>query len=147
MFLDIKAIRRTGKDFQDFYFEYPLEQDLSEIPNVKVLSPVKVSGRVTLTGVHDAYVEGEVVFVLSGECTKCLKDAKRDFSVEFAEEVFQDNPDGYSVVNDKIDLSKIVIDAILINMPLTLLCKDDCKGLCLGCGVNLNDEECKCKNK
>ncbi|MBR5899869.1 MAG: DUF177 domain-containing protein [Clostridia bacterium] len=147
MILDIRAIRRTGKDQQDFYFEYALEQELSDIPNVKVLSPVKVNGTITLTGTHEAFVEGEVIFTLSGECTKCLTETNREYVSEFAEEVFEGNAEGYSVVNDRIDLSKIITDAILINMPVTLLCIDDCKGLCAGCGVNLNDEQCKCKNK
>ncbi len=147
MILDLKAIRRTGKDQQDFFFEYNLDANLSDIPNVEVAPLVKIDGTITLTGNHQAYVEGEITFTLVGECTKCLKDAQREYSVDFAEDLCENNPDGYSVVNDRIDLSKIVIDAILINMPVTLLCKDDCLGLCSGCGVNLNDEDCKCKNK
>ena len=147
MILDLKAIRREGKDSHDFFFEYNLGRELSDIPNVSVLPLVKVQGTITLTDVHQAYIDGQVDFTLAGECTKCLKNSQREYFAIFNEEVFENNQDGYSVVNDKVDLSKIVIDAILINMPLNFLCSDGCKGICVGCGVNLNDEICKCKNK
>ncbi len=147
MILDLRAIRRTGKDYQDFFFEYNLDENLSDIPHVEVDKVVKVEGTISLTGNHQAYVEGQVNFTLCGECTKCLKQTQRQFSVDFAEDLCENNLDGYSVVNDRVDLTKIVKDAILINMPVTLLCSDDCKGICFGCGVNLNDEQCKCKNK
>ena len=47
----------------------------------------------------------------------------------------------------KINLDKIVDDTVITNQPVTILCKDDCKGICMGCGVNLNNAECKCNNK
>ena len=62
------------------------------------------------------------------------------------ESVDNDNPDSYPVKNDTVDLTKIVDDAIMINNPTNFLCKEDCKGICLGCGVNLNDGKCKCNN-
>ena len=147
MVLDLNAIRRAGKDSQEFYFEYNLGENLCNIPNVEVLPIVKVQGEVALTGNHQAYIQGEVIFTLKGECTKCLKDTQREYVSYINEDVIENNLDGYSVVNDKVDLTKIVIDAMLIEMPMTLLCSENCKGLCFGCGVNLNDEECKCKNK
>jgi len=64
--------------------------------------------------------------------------------IDFAEQVDNENENGYRVVNDKIDLTKIVDDAIIINAPTTLLCREDCKGICAGCGVNLNEDDCKC---
>ena len=68
------------------------------------------------------------------------------YAFDFGEGVENNNPDGYSVKNDTVDLSAIVDDLIMINSPVSFLCAEDCKGICLGCGVNLNDEQCKCKN-
>ena len=65
--------------------------------------------------------------------------------MEFNEAVEENNPDGYSLTNDTVDLTKIVDDAIAINAPVNFLCDEDCKGICVGCGVNLNDGDCKCK--
>lgn len=44
----------------------------------------------------------------------------------------------------EIDISKAISDAFLLNRPMKLLCKSDCKGLCVHCGINLNDKTCDC---
>ena len=146
MIIDLRELKRTGKEESDFFFEYSPEYELADIPNVKMLNPVSVIGTVTLTGQHSAYVEGEITFTLEGECTRCLTQTSKKYSAFFAEQIEQGSEDGYPLINDKIDLSKIVEDAILINMPVNLLCKEDCKGICFNCGVNLNDGDCKCNN-
>ena len=103
---------------------------------------MKVEGTIYVTGEHSAEISGEVTFVLRGECTRCLEDAEREYVVSFDEVAGEE--DGYPVVNDKIDLGKIVDDAVIVNMPVKFLCKDDCKGICPNCGVNLNVADCKC---
>lgn len=146
MFLDLKDLRRSGKDTKTFFFEYTPTNDLMAIPNTEIVLPVTITGEITLTGTHSAYLSGEIRFDVKGECTRCLAEVTKTFCVEFEEEVEENNPTGYSVKNDLVDLGKIVEDAILVDMPVALLCKEDCKGLCAGCGVNLNLENCKCKN-
>ena len=146
MILDLKKIRAKGKEEESFFFEYTPENQLLDMPNGELLTPVKISGEITLTDRHSAYVEGEITFTLEGECTRCLKQTSKKYSAFFAEQLEQGSDEGYPLVNDKIDLSKIVEDAILINMPVSFLCKEDCKGMCFNCGANLNDEKCKCNN-
>ena len=68
-------------------------------------------------------------------------------SYEILEGLEENNPDGYSVKNDTVDLSVIVDDIIAMNVPVSFLCEENCKGLCAGCGTNLNDGECKCKKQ
>ena len=43
-----------------------------------------------------------------------------------------------------IDLSPLLVAALSLELPHTPLCDDECKGLCAGCGANLNKEECTC---
>ena len=145
MILDLRALKAKGKEESSFYFEYQPQEELVEIPEVEIVLPIKITGTVTLTGRHSAYIEGEIVFCLKGQCTRCLSDAERCYSCAFNEEVSDDNLDGYQLVNDTIDLTKMVNDTILTNLPLNFLCKEDCKGICAVCGANLNDGDCKCK--
>ncbi len=144
MFLDLKELKRKGVSSQDFFFEYTPTEELVNIPETVIVSPVKISGTVTLTDEHSAFVDGEVNFVLSGECTRCLTKTERAYLFGFEENCGIEDY-GYPVVNDKIDLEKIVNDTIIMNIPITFLCKEDCKGICSECGVNLNNEQCKCK--
>ena len=142
MILDLRELKKVGKTEESFFFEYEPKTELSAIPETKVSVPVKVEGTIYVTGEHSAEISGEVTFVLRGECTRCLEDAEREYVVSFDEVAGEG--DGYPVVNDKIDLGKIVDDAVIVNMPVKFLCKDDCKGICPNCGVNLNVADCKC---
>lgn len=145
MIIDLKKLRASGKQTTDFYFEPCLQDNLSDIPNTQIVQPIKVVGSVTLAELHSAYIEGEINFKISGACTRCLEPTEKEYTAEFSEHVCADNDGGYLVVNDKVDLEKIVSDKILMSLPINFLCKDDCKGICVDCGANLNQEECKCK--
>lgn len=145
MILDLRKLKRSGKDWEEFYFEYSPETELVDIPNASFASPLKVSGTLTLSGEHSAIVEGEVAYVIKGECTRCLEQTEREYVAEFYEQVEENNPDGYELKNDTVDLAKIVDDAVAISVPISFLCKEDCKGICVECGTNLNHAECKCK--
>ena len=43
-----------------------------------------------------------------------------------------------------IQLEDVLREQILLALPLRVVCKDDCRGLCSGCGKNLNVEACVC---
>lgn len=49
--------------------------------------------------------------------------------------------------DDKIEIHEIIREQIYLMIPIKSLCKEDCKGLCSGCGVNLNYERCNCKEQ
>ena len=87
MLLDLRKLKRSGKDRSDFFFEYSPEKQLIDIPSASIVAPVSVTGSITLTGDHSAYVEGEVSFGIKGECTRCLKETERIYSAECAEAV------------------------------------------------------------
>ncbi len=145
MKIDLKNLRNSGKSESSFCFEYSPEFDLIEIPSATLALPVMVTGTVTLTDKHSCYIDGEVCFSIKGECTRCLTQTTNSYLVKFQVSAEQNNNEGYSVVNDTVDLSKIVDDEIILGTPVEFLCDEDCKGICVGCGVNLNQESCKCK--
>jgi uncharacterized protein len=43
-----------------------------------------------------------------------------------------------------IDLADDVRQTVMLTVPLKLLCKDECKGLCPHCGTDLNKGTCTC---
>ena len=45
----------------------------------------------------------------------------------------------------KIDLGEILREEVLLAMPMKAVCDEGCKGICSGCGAELNDEECRCE--
>jgi len=47
---------------------------------------------------------------------------------------------------DFLDLAAVIQEEVLAAMPLRPLCQTACKGLCPGCGANLNESACSCSN-
>lgn len=66
---------------------------------------------------------------------------KNDFSDE------QENLKYLSPNTDKIDLTNDVIDFAKLSLPMKKLCSEDCRGLCISCGTNLNYDKCSCADK
>lgn len=84
-------------------------------------------------------------------CDRCLENYKTQFN-ETIEQLYQL---GYSDLESdeieiipenskEIDISKTIHDIFIINRPIRLLCNQDCKGLCVNCGINLNNKSCEC---
>jgi uncharacterized protein len=45
----------------------------------------------------------------------------------------------------EVDLAPYVHEAIVLSAPMVVVCREDCRGLCPSCGVNLNRETCTCR--
>ena len=79
---------------------------------------------------------------LAGPCMRCLEPASRVISID-AREV--DQPGGGEdlsspyVDGDELDVHAWARDALALDLPATIVCKDDCAGLCTICGENLNE--------
>ncbi|MGH7452866.1 MAG: YceD family protein [bacterium] len=44
----------------------------------------------------------------------------------------------------ELDITDDIRDTLALSLPMKLLCSEDCRGLCAGCGANLNEEPCRC---
>ncbi|MGL4606747.1 MAG: YceD family protein [Eubacteriaceae bacterium] len=71
-------------------------------------------------------------------CARCLEPTAISCNYEYTETVIIDEN---ALVLDMIPL---IEECIYINEPFRVLCDDDCEGLCLKCGKNLNQEQCDC---
>jgi uncharacterized protein len=109
---------------------------------------------VQLEGVAEGVlVTASVVAPLAGECARCLEPFTSSTRVRF-QELFtpnsaesadvdeQDGEESYPLDgNGQLDLEPALRDAVVLELPLSPLCEDDCKGLCPECGVRLADAE------
>jgi len=96
-----------------------------------------VSDGVLVTAVVDA--------PLVGECARCLDEFRSSTRVRFCElfaaDAEESEDDGYLLDGDLLDLEPALRDALVLDLPLSPLCRDDCAGLCSKCGVKLADAE------
>ncbi|MDR1215037.1 MAG: DUF177 domain-containing protein [Propionibacteriaceae bacterium] len=106
--------------------------------------PIDLVGQLEDVG-DGVLVSGQIDFVLIGQCARCLTEISRTGQATF-QELFvypgraADDADLSRVQGQTIDLEALVRDAIVLDLPLAPLCRDDCQGLCARCGANLNDD-------
>jgi uncharacterized protein len=53
--------------------------------------------------------------------------------------------DDISYIEDcNLDVDRLILDELFTLLPMNVLCKEDCKGICKVCGTNLNMSTCEC---
>ena len=118
-----------------------------------VTEPVLASGTVRNTaGV--LMMQGVITTTIHGVCDRCTESFTRDVEIpidvvlvtELADEENEDEG-VFNLVGDNADLEEIIHTVFVLNMDSRLLCDPDCKGICGGCGKNLNHEDCICQKE
>ena len=98
-------------------------------------------------------ITGTVDIEVMIPCARCLEEVPTsirfdiDKKLRIEEDGLVDDemeqPD--YLIGFELDVDKLVYAEILVNWPMRVLCKDDCKGICKVCGMNLNKGACSCQ--
>lgn len=83
---------------------------------------------------------GTVSRAVEHVCARCLKTDDESIA-EHVDFVYEING------RTEIDLTDDIRDVLLLSHPDRYLCTAECKGLCQGCGANLNSETCRCQQR
>ena len=98
-----------------------------------------------LQSVNEGIVlQGTVRAPWTGECRRCLRPVVGELEVDVME-VFEDEPtEGETSKLDgvQVDLEPVVREAVLLDLPLAPICREDCAGLCAECGALLDEVDC-----
>lgn len=113
--------------------------------------PVRLT--VCHTGERKLTAEGEIHLSLLIPCDRCLTPVKVDFDLDvgFSADLNQSEEKRAEELDEQpyisgnyLDVDQLVRNELLLNLPMKVLCRDDCKGICNRCGANLNNESCEC---
>lgn len=98
-------------------------------------------------------ISGEVDIEASIPCSRCLTEVGTPirFTIDRTLRI-----EGDTLVDDEmeevdyligfiLDVERFVYAEILVNWPMKVLCRDDCRGICKVCGMNLNEGTCSCQ--
>ncbi len=102
---------------------------------------------------HQLIVNTELVVQYDSICDRCgekvFLSPQSQFSLVYIFETPETESEDFNVrylapETDKINMAQEVFDYAQLSIPLKILCKDDCKGLCRYCGINKNSGSCEC---
>lgn len=126
---------------RDFEFSFPVYKDDDlEMTDVEGLARV---GRTP----QGLIVQGNFTGKAMQECVRCLSEYQQSLKWEFTE-LYAFKPEnmtesGLLMPDDaNIDLQPLVREFAILEFPIKPLCRDDCQGLCIECGQNLNEKDC-----
>jgi uncharacterized protein len=132
-------IHQTVGYSRDFPFDIPQIQLSPDLD----LANLSGTARVTRTA-QGLLVQVKMHAHIHAECVRCLTDFTQPLEIDFTE-LYAFSPDSITdsglIVpeNGKIDLAPLVREEMLLAIPISPLCRPDCKGLCPTCGENLNE--------
>src|SRR3982751_604966 len=139
------SVKTVGELRQDDPAFHGLDLDLA--------GPVSVTGQLQATGPGEDLWRGSIHGALHGECRRCLGEVQSELDINVDAAVFSsdpdaaDHPDFYPLPEraSHIDIRDVVREELALIVPTSLLlCRDDCPGLCLTCGADLNAGPCGC---
>jgi uncharacterized protein len=129
--------------YRDIHFEYP---EILLSPDLPLTNFTGVA-RVTRTP-QGILVQGQFEGETPAECVRCLNGFEQMLHASFSElYAFNERSitdSGLLLPEDaNIDLEELTREYLLIDLPISPVCTPECKGLCIVCGQNLNEELCE----
>lgn len=123
-----------------------------------------IAGRISLRNAgQEIAARGSLCAVVLLPCSRCLREHEVPIEFEFSETCGLtqiDEPRSYVTESDgdepapipvldgsTVDLSELVRQLLVLNLPDRSLCSPDCKGLCAQCGADLNRTTCDCNRQ
>ncbi len=122
----------------------------------------QIAGHISLKKIEKGiYVTGDLDVELGLRCHRCLEEYHSHVNVQFSyilltwsaceikEQIELKSEDMETTFFDGVEVpvSEFFREQILLQLPMKQLCSEQCKGLCPGCGANLNIEQCRCDKK
>src|ERR1700737_985256 len=150
MFLDIKEL-----ELHPFDFTEELQPDVIDLgSDFRQRTPLNTSGRAEVVEEHhgkhkiikDIRLRGRLSTTLEQSCARCLEPVTQDVIRQFellyrplgaVAEIGYEQGQG-------IWLEGVLREQVLLALPLKVVCRENCQGLCPHCGKNLNQEACSC---
>ena len=136
-----------------------VEKYFADLEDCRALTPLKYNAHLINRGKFIA-LEADVETRLELVCYRCGETVARDFSLHISlklieassvgsvEEIVlsEDDLDTVTYQGNNIELDDILLESIYLELDDQFLCSDDCKGICIQCGQNLNKGKCSCSD-
>ena len=148
MIIDISSVLHVIGEKLDFEFSIDPSDYKWNFEAYKIVGNVLVKGGIFNEGDH-LKIDAKVEVGLLTKCARCLEKVNPNVVIDIDdilidESVCKDKDYNYTYTGKKVNISNIIYDNIVIQVPVKFLCSEECKGLCQKCGKNLNIGDCNC---
>ncbi len=155
MFLDVKELAVRKLRIQKSYPAGTIDFHTGEFAQAE---PLEVQATAELVN-DQIRVSGHLHTRIELICSRCLEavqeEVSRDFDLFYRpvkaiareEELHlkQDDTEIGFYEGDGLFLADVLAEQVNLSIPMKVICRSDCRGLCAHCGANLNSEECRCE--
>jgi uncharacterized protein len=162
MYFSLNELEKRPVDFQEVFAPETLDlgADLHQV------SQLRSRGRATLVEEHhghrgviqDIRVVGDFATLVEINCARCLEPVshpvQNSFDLLYRPQGSDAGREEISVTQaeaeigyyrgDGLLLEDVLREQILLAVPIRIVCREECRGLCPQCGRNLNTGACDC---
>lgn len=155
MFLDVKDLAVRKLPIRKSYASGSLDYGTAEL---KQVGPLEVRATAELLE-GQIHIEGKLETRIEMVCARCLEpvieEVHREFDLYYSPLPKESKPEEERLKDDDTEmgfyrgeglfLAEMLTEQVLLSLPMKVICRSDCRGLCSNCGANLNHEECRCE--
>lgn len=154
MFIGIKELERQPLRFREEFDPGTIDFRTREF---RQAAPLRVELAAELEG-NEIHIAGRLATRVELTCARCLESVEREMAPRFDlryrpvstisrdEEIAltaEDLEVGF-YADDGVFLADVLAEQVHLALPIKVVCREQCRGLCPGCGANLNRESCRC---
>ncbi len=125
----------------------------TKIGTYKIIEKQPFQMKFTNLGQKKILLETKFDFTLQMRCDRCLEPVLQKIAVDVSQKLDMNKTEQQRIealdeINfisgNHLDVEHFVYGEVLMNLPMKVLCSEDCKGICNQCGINLNHATCEC---
>lgn len=153
MIIDLSELLSLKDKIKSVEIPLEMEKFTTKLGSYEIVDKRPMTFKFTGLGNRKVNMEAELFAALLIPCDRCLEDVKQEIHISTSKEInLCDTDDTQRDVLDEMiyldgtsfDAEKFAYGEILMNLPMKILCSEDCKGICNRCGTNLNHGDCGC---
>jgi len=115
--------------------------------------------RLVSSALGEIRIRGKLNAEMEAPCDRCVETALCSVDTPFdllyypaehlqgraEEEIHEGDSDVAYYEGNRLELSDVLREVVLLAMPMQLVCSESCKGICPSCGQNRNVQPCACQ--
>ena len=146
--VDLRELGRRPGSLHELQRSAPAPADW-RVELIGVPEGAEVELRLRLESVMEGVlVTGELDVPVVGSCARCLEPIEDTLHLDVQElyaypgsttEATSEEDEVRRLEGDFLDLEPLVRDTVVLSLPLAPVCTEDCAGLCVDCGLRLDD--------